>query len=191
MSEEAGIFVKRARKLTDKAYSAAASAPKRTRHNSNYVLFKNAASGVTFRGSVFTTAPPTQPMFETKLLSSVALSLYDKAPQLKLSDDQLICYGCEVSGHPFAVTTPFVIGLFLSFLFDREDTEWFERLMVLTKVLTTGKWSSCPAVVRTRTPLSTALAGQPDKVNCKPPLDLINTAMHIDHSKVNFIVINQ
>lgn len=32
---------------------------------------------------------------ETKILPSVALSLYDKASQLTLSSDQLICYGCE------------------------------------------------------------------------------------------------
>jgi hypothetical protein len=33
---------------------------------------------------------------DSKLLPSVALSLFDKASQLALSTDQLICYGCEV-----------------------------------------------------------------------------------------------
>jgi hypothetical protein len=38
------------------------------------------------------------PVIETaKILPSVALSLYDKATQLVLSEDQLVCYGCDVS----------------------------------------------------------------------------------------------
>jgi hypothetical protein len=40
--------------------------------------------------------PPPLPL-ETKRLPSVALSSIDKARQLKLSEDQLTCYGCKVS----------------------------------------------------------------------------------------------
>lgn len=42
--------------------------------------------------------PPTNtgiPLPESRILPSVALSLFDKASQLVLSDDQLVCYGCE------------------------------------------------------------------------------------------------
>ena len=37
----------------------------------------------------------SNPAVETKILPSVALSQYDKASQLVLSPDQLICYGCD------------------------------------------------------------------------------------------------
>ena len=43
--------------------------------------------------------PPPPPVILSNLFipPSVALSTYDKASQLVLSKDQLICYGCEVS----------------------------------------------------------------------------------------------
>jgi hypothetical protein len=69
---------KRARKAIEKTTDSNTSGVK---------LSKNASSMSKYGG-----APP----IEHKLLPSVALSLYDKAPQLILSNDQLICYGCEV-----------------------------------------------------------------------------------------------
>lgn len=47
------------------------------------------------------------PIYETKVLPSVALSQFDKASQLVLSHDQLICCGCEVNSENYAsiVTT--------------------------------------------------------------------------------------
>ncbi|RYY72401.1 hypothetical protein EON63_20905 [archaeon] len=47
--------------------------------------------------SVPVSAPVPAPVHEPgRLHPSVVLSLYDKAPQLGLSEDQLTCYGFEV-----------------------------------------------------------------------------------------------
>jgi hypothetical protein len=44
-------------------------------------------------------APPPPPPVQLNVFipPSVALSTYDKASQLTLSKDQLLCHGCEVS----------------------------------------------------------------------------------------------
>jgi hypothetical protein len=101
MSEDAAIYAKRARKLSDKALHATdtATAPQSKKARAgNFVIFKKNNNGATvpLRGSIFALPAPTQHNFEAKILPSVALSLYDKASQLKLCPDQLICYGCEV-----------------------------------------------------------------------------------------------
>jgi hypothetical protein len=69
---------KRSRKAIEKTTDSNTSGVKQS---------KNASSMSKYGGG---------PPIEHKLLPSVALSLYDKAPQLILSNDQLICYGCEV-----------------------------------------------------------------------------------------------
>ena len=101
MNEESVGISKRVRKLSEKASNAAkrlkAGNNNTSSTNKNLVTLRNSANGLSFRGSVYTSVPPIQPTFESRLLPSVALSAYDKAVQLSLSDDQLICYGCEVS----------------------------------------------------------------------------------------------
>ncbi len=101
MSEEQTFITnKRARKLSDKALSASGVSSSLTsskKAKGNFVGFKkNSSNTFPLRGNVFALPAPLQPCFETKLLPSVALSLYDKASQLKLCDDQLVCFGCEV-----------------------------------------------------------------------------------------------
>jgi hypothetical protein len=80
---------KRVRKQTDKEMKSNGPqwAPKVSKPN--YHKHKNAAPP----------APPPPPVLNSNVFipPSVALSTYDKASQLTLSKDQLICHGCEVS----------------------------------------------------------------------------------------------
>lgn len=100
MSEEPAAYAKRARKLSDKALSASgvssSSLHTSKKARGNYVVFKKNNTATVRGGNMFALPAPTQPAFEPKILPSVALSLYDKAAQLKLCEDQLICFGCEV-----------------------------------------------------------------------------------------------
>lgn len=77
---------KRVRKQTDKDFKQTGPqwAPKQYKTNHN----KNKA--------VAPPAPAPVPLSNMFIAPSVALSTYDKASQLTLSKDQLICYGCEV-----------------------------------------------------------------------------------------------
>jgi hypothetical protein len=81
---------------------------KRTRK----VVTENSSSSKHARGNASVTRHATlQHGNETKLLSSVALSIYDKAAQLVLSPDQLTCFGCDVS-KLLIVSNTIVIGVF-------------------------------------------------------------------------------
>jgi hypothetical protein len=72
---------------------------------------------------------------ETKLLSSVALSVYDKAAQLALSPDQMTCFGCEV-------TKILVVRSCIVIIILRVDIGWFVQLMGFIKDLICGKLKS-------------------------------------------------
>lgn len=84
---------KRARKQTDRIVAASAAllapAPKKARSTTS-------TSSTAKAQAQQQQYAPIVPQFETKVLPSVALSQFDKASQLVLSSDQLICHGCEV-----------------------------------------------------------------------------------------------
>ena len=65
---------------------------KRSRKSVEKASDNNMYSYKQSRTAAFVSKPVVNSV-EPKLLPSVALSLYDKAPQLELSNDQLICYG--------------------------------------------------------------------------------------------------
>ena len=94
MIEEVNTGNKRARKQTDRIVAASAAllapAPKKARSTTST---SNTAKAQAQAQQQYVSIVP---QFETKVLPSVALSQFDKASQLVLSHDQLICLGCEV-----------------------------------------------------------------------------------------------
>lgn len=111
MDISSGIEVptKRARKQTEKAEQASNQSKIRfashyshsTRGHkqqpqSSYSHHGTASLPTATHATTTSTTSIPMMMKENKLLPSVALSNIDKASQLTLSEDQLICYGCKV-----------------------------------------------------------------------------------------------
>ena len=89
-SSTENLPTKRIRKATDKEFKVSTqqfAKHAKIKHN-NKEKQKAQVAAVPY-----SIAPPKLNMF---IAPSVALSAYDKATQLTLSKDQLLCYGCEV-----------------------------------------------------------------------------------------------
>jgi hypothetical protein len=104
---EPGVLpAKRARKATDKEFivqpNQLATSKKTSGPGKGSSLQKDKSSSAKNtkkhqRGTTVQVAPPVAPPTNHFIAPSVSLSSFDKAAQLKLSKDHLVCYGCEVS----------------------------------------------------------------------------------------------